>query len=181
MWTPDVYEGAPTPFTAFMASAVKAGRVRGVRPRRGRGVRPAGRAHQVHQVLWYMAVLTMVGGNVVALAQRSVKRMLAYSSIAHAGYLTVALVTSTAQGSSAIVFYLFAYTLATVGAFAVLQALGGTAGGADRIDAWAGLFAARPRLALAMAVFMLALLGFPLAGAWGSSASGTWCRRPSAP
>jgi NADH-quinone oxidoreductase subunit N len=109
----------------------------------------------------------MVGGNVVALGQKNVKRMLAYSSIAHAGYLLVALVTNTGQGAAAIVFYLFAYTLATVGAFAVLEALGGGAGGADRLESWSGLFSVRPRLAVAMAVFMLALLGFPLAGGMG--------------
>ena len=165
MWTPDVYEGAPTPVTAFMAAAVKAGAFAAFARVFLEAFGPA--AGRWHQVLWYLAVLTMVGGNVVALAQRNVKRMLAYSSIAHAGYLTVALVTNTGQGSSAIVFYLFAYTLATVGAFAVLEALGGSAAGADRVDAWSGLYAARPRLAIAMAVFLLALLGFPLAGGMG--------------
>jgi NADH-quinone oxidoreductase subunit N len=165
MWTPDVYEGAPTPITAFMASAVKAGAFAAFARVFLEAFGPA--AGRWHQVLWYLAVLTMVGGNVVALAQRNVKRMLAYSSIAHAGYLTVALVTNTAQGSSAIVFYLFAYTLATVGAFAVLEALGGSDAGADRLDAWSGLFSVRPRLAVAMAVFLLALLGFPIAGGMG--------------
>jgi NADH-quinone oxidoreductase subunit N len=165
MWTPDVYEGAPTAITAFMASAVKAGAFAAFARVFLEAFGPA--AGRWHPVLWYLAVLTMVGGNVVALAQRNVKRMLAYSSIAHAGYLTVALVTNTAQGSSAIVFYLFAYTLATVGAFAVLEALGGSAAGADRLDAWSGLFSVRPRLAVAMAVFLLALLGFPIAGGLG--------------
>ena len=165
MWTPDVYEGAPTPFTAFMAAAVKAGAFAAFARVFLEAFSPA--AGRWHAVLWWVAAITMVGGNVVALAQKNVKRMLAYSSVAHAGYLLVALVTNTGQGAAAIVFYLFAYTLATVGAFAVLDALGGGTGGADRIEAWSGLFSARPRLAVAMAVFMLALLGFPLAGGMG--------------
>jgi NADH-quinone oxidoreductase subunit N len=165
MWTPDVYEGAPTPITAFMAAAVKAGAFAAFARVFLEAFGPA--ADRWHVVLWWVAAVTMVGGNVVALAQRNVKRMLAYSSIAHAGYLLVALVSNTGRGASAIVFYLFAYTLATVGAFAVIEAVGGSTAGANDIDRWSGLFSVRPRLAVAMAVFMLALLGFPLAGGMG--------------
>jgi NADH-quinone oxidoreductase subunit N len=165
MWTPDVYEGAPTPFTAFMAAAVKAGGFAAFARVFLEAFGPV--AERWHPVLWWIAAVTMVGGNVVALAQRNVKRMLAYSSIAHAGYLLVALVSNTGRGASAIVFYLFAYTLATVGAFAVVEAVGGSNAGAPDIDRWSGLFSVRPRLAAAMAVFMLALLGFPLAGGMG--------------
>jgi len=164
MWTPDVYEGAPTPFTAFMAAAVKAAAFAALARVFLQGL--GGVVERWHTILWYIAVVTMFGGNLVALAQRSVKRMLAYSSIAHAGYLLVAVVTNSALGSSAIVFYLAAYTLATVGAFAVVQTLGGTPAG-DAIERWNGLFRLRPRLAVAMAVFMLALLGFPIAGGMG--------------
>lgn len=164
MWTPDVYEGAPTPYTAFMAAAVKAAAFAALARVLIEGM--GGVVERWHLVLWWIAVLTMFGGNLVALAQKSVKRMLAYSSIAHAGYLLVAVVSNSALGSSALVFYLAAYTLATVGAFAVLQALGGTAQG-DALERWNGLFRVRPHLAIAMAVFMLALLGFPIAGGMG--------------
>ena len=165
MWTPDVYDGAPTPFTAFMAVAVKAAAFAAfarVFLEAFGGVGP-----RWHPVVWWIAVLTMVGGNLVALAQRDVKRILAYSSIAHAGYLLVAIATRTGRSATAVPFYLLAYTLATVGAFAVIQAV---AGGAERgvdLARFRGLFAARPWLAAAMAVFMLALLGFPLAGGMG--------------
>ncbi len=165
MWTPDVYEGAPTPFTAFMAAAVKAGAFAAFARVFLEAFSPV--AERWHPVLWWVAVVTMVGGNLVALAQRNVKRMLAYSSVAHAGYLLVALATNSGRGASAIVFYLLAYTLATVGAFAVVEAVGGSTAGAQDMDRWSGLFSARPRLAAAMAVFMLALLGFPLAGGMG--------------
>jgi NADH-quinone oxidoreductase subunit N len=109
----------------------------------------------------------MIVGNVVALAQRNIKRLLAYSSIAHAGYILVALVVGTKLGSSAFMFYLFAYTMATLGAFGVIVALG--APGEDRmgVEEYAGLWTVRPGLAGAMAVFMLALLGFPIFGGIG--------------
>lgn len=166
MWTPDVYEGAPTPYTAFMATAVKAAAFAALARVLLEGLGGVGVVERWHGVLWWIAVATMFGANLVALAQRNVKRMLAYSSIAHAGYLLVAVVSNSALGSSAIVFYLTAYTLATVGAFAVVQTLGGTAQG-DALQRWDGLFRIRPYLAVAMAVFMLALLGFPLAGGMG--------------
>jgi NADH-quinone oxidoreductase subunit N len=109
----------------------------------------------------------MVVGNLVALAQRNIKRLLAYSSIAHAGYILVAVVVGTKLGSSAFLFYLFAYTMATLGAFAVIVALGTR--GEDRmgVEEYAGLWSVRPGLAVAMAVFMLALLGFPIFGGIG--------------
>ncbi|MDF1501461.1 NADH-quinone oxidoreductase subunit N [Roseisolibacter sp. H3M3-2] len=165
MWTPDVYDGAPTPFTAFMAAAVKAAAFASFARVFMEGFGPV--FVRWHSVLWWLAALTMVLGNLIALSQRNLKRMLAYSSIAHAGYLLVALVTNTTEGAAAMVFYLFAYTLATVGAFAVVMAL---AEGAERpqdVREWSGLFSVRPLLAIAMAVFMLALLGFPLAGGMG--------------
>jgi NADH-quinone oxidoreductase subunit N len=168
MWTPDVYEGAPTPYTAYMAAAVKAGAFAAfVRvwleafPLLPQTDAPMALA------LWYLAVVTMVVGNVVALAQRNIKRMLAYSSIAHAGYLLVAIVAGTPIGASAFLFYLVAYTLATMGAFAVVMAVSTPGEGRQQISDYAGLWRERPWLALAMAVFMLALLGFPLFGGIG--------------
>jgi NADH-quinone oxidoreductase subunit N len=120
-----------------------------------------------HLPVWWLAVITMVVGNLVALAQRNIKRLLAYSSIAHAGFILVAMVVGTRLGSSAFMFYLFAYTMATLGAFAVIVALGTS--GEDRmgVEEYAGLWSVRPGLAVAMAVFMLALLGFPIFGGIG--------------
>jgi NADH-quinone oxidoreductase subunit N len=168
MWTPDVYEGAPTPYTAYMAAAVKAGAFAAfVRVwLEAFPLLPQTDASMA-MALWYLAVVTMVVGNVVALAQRNIKRMLAYSSIAHAGYLLVAIVVSTPVGASAFLFYLVAYTLATMGAFAVVMAVSSRGEGRQQISDYAGLWQERPWLAIAMAVFMLALLGFPLFGGIG--------------
>jgi NADH-quinone oxidoreductase subunit N len=120
-----------------------------------------------HQPIWWLAAITMIAGNLIALAQRNIKRLLAYSSIAHAGYILVAMTVGTALGSSAFMFYLFAYTMATLGAFAVIVALGQS--GEDRmgVESYDGLWTVRPGLAAAMAVFMLALLGFPVFGGIG--------------
>ncbi len=159
MWTPDVYDGAPTPVTGFMATAVKAAAFAAL-------IRVLLEAFSdVHAlwgpVIWWLAAVTMVVGNLVALAQRSVKRMLAYSSIAHAGYLLTALVADSMAGAAAFLFYLLFYTLMTMGAFAIL-ALKGRGGERDvMVDDLAGLGEAHPWLALAMAVCMLSLLGFP--------------------
>jgi len=106
-------------------------------------------------------VITMVGGNLFALAQRSLKRMLAYSSVAHAGYLLVAVTSGTSAGTSAFLVYVVAYTLMSVGAFAVLSAKGRGGESDVTIDDLAGLAARRPWLAFAMSVCMLSLLGFP--------------------
>jgi NADH-quinone oxidoreductase subunit N len=113
------------------------------------------------EIVWWLAVITMVGGNFVALAQRSLKRMLAYSSIAHAGYLLVAVAAGNAAGRSAFVVYLAAYTLMTIGAFAVLAAKGRRGESDVLIDDLAGLAERRPWLAFTLAVSMLSLLGFP--------------------
>ncbi len=165
MWAPDVYEGAPTPITAYMAAAVKAAAFAAFF-RLWLEAFPELLATW-HLPVWWLAVITMVVGNLVALAQRNIKRLLAYSSIAHAGYILVALVVGTRLGSSAFMFYLFAYTMATLGAFAVIVALGTS--GEDRmgVEEYAGLWSVRPGLAVAMAVFMLALLGFPIFGGIG--------------
>jgi len=165
MWTPDVYEGAPTPITAYMAAAVKAAAFAALF-RVWREAFP-GAIASWHLALWWLAVLTMVVGNIVALAQKNIKRMLAYSSIAHAGYLLVAVVANSQLGSAAFLFYVLAYTLATMGAFGVVIAVGEPGERHQQLSDFAGLWTVRPWLAAAMAVFMLALLGFPIAGGMG--------------
>jgi NADH-quinone oxidoreductase subunit N len=165
MWAPDAYEGAPTPITAYMAAAVK-GAAFAAFFRLWLEAFPT-LLSVWHQGVWWLAVVTMVVGNLVALAQRNIKRLLAYSSIAHAGYILVAVVVGTSLGSSAFMFYLFAYTIATLGAFAVIVALGRSGEDNMGVEEYAGLWTVRPGLAVAMAVFMLALLGFPIFGGIG--------------
>jgi NADH-quinone oxidoreductase subunit N len=165
MWAPDVYEGAPTPITAYMAAAVKAAAFAAFF-RLWLEAFP-NVITSWHMPIWWLSVVTMVVGNLVALAQRNIKRLLAYSSIAHAGYILVALVVGTSLGSSAFMFYLFAYTIATLGAFAVIVALGTSGEDQMGVEEYAGLWSVRPGLAVAMAVFMLALLGFPVFGGIG--------------
>jgi NADH-quinone oxidoreductase subunit N len=177
MWTPDVYEGAPTSVTAFMSVGAKAA-----------GFAALGRvalyAFGSQQDAWWwvlaaLAALTMTLGNLAALRQTSVKRMLAYSSIAHAGYVLVGLTAGNALGTSAVLFYLLAYAFMNVGAFALLIAAarfdrlpaGAEPGGpqpGESLEAFAGLAARKPGLAAAMALFMLSLAGVPpLAGFMG--------------
>ncbi len=159
MWAPDVYDGAPTPVTAFMAAAVKAAGFAALVRVLLQGFEPATAVWS--EAVWWLAVATMIVGNLVALSQRQLKRMLAYSSIGHAGYLLVAVASGTTVGVSAFLFYAFAYTLMTVGAFAILSTVGERSGRELRIEDLAGLAARRPGIAFATAVFMLSLLGFP--------------------
>ena len=165
MWAPDVYDGAPTPITAFMAATVKAAAF-------ATFLRVwyeafflafSGWAHAV----WWLAAVTMLVGNVIALSQRNIKRMLAYSSIVHSGYLLVAIVASSAFASTAFTFYVFAYTLATFGAFAIVATLQGDGRREALIADYEGLWHVRPWLAVGMAVCLLALMGFPVFGGVG--------------
>ncbi|HJU73014.1 MAG TPA: NADH-quinone oxidoreductase subunit N [Gemmatimonadaceae bacterium] len=165
MWTPDVYEGAPMPITGYMAAAVKAGAFAALL-RVWLEAFPIAYA-QWHAAVWWLAALTMIVGNVVALQQRNLKRMLAYSSIAHTGFLLVALATGTAQASTAFLFYLLAYTLATMGAFTVLIALADRGDTKVTLNDIAGLWYTQPGLAVTLTIFMLALLGFPVFGGMG--------------
>ncbi|MBX6332420.1 MAG: NADH-quinone oxidoreductase subunit N, partial [Gemmatimonadaceae bacterium] len=165
MWVPDVYEGAPTPITAYMAAGVKAAAFAAFL-RVWHEAFPGATSAWLPVIGW-LAILTMVVGNLIALAQKSVKRMLAYSSIAHAGYLLVALAANSAEGASAFLFYLVAYTLATMGAFAVVMVVGEPGERHQQLADFGGLWNANPWLAGAMTVFMLALLGFPIAGGMG--------------
>jgi NADH-quinone oxidoreductase subunit N len=168
MWAPDVYEGAPTPVTAFMAAGVKAAAFAAFLRVwiEAFGTMGGSVAWWYTPVFW-LAVASMVVGNLVALAQRNIKRLLAYSSIAHAGYLLVALSTGTQLGSSAFLFYILAYTVATMGAFAVVVAVGRAGEPNLQVTDFSGLWTERPGFAVAMSIFMLALLGFPFFGGIG--------------
>jgi NADH-quinone oxidoreductase subunit N len=162
MWTPDAYDGAPTPVTSLMSTGVKAAafasfiRVFVI----GFGGAPQ---HWV-QIGFWIAVVTMAGANLIALTEGSLKRMLAYSSIAHAGYLLVALLSNSAEGAAAFLFYLLVYTLMTAGAFALLIANSREATGEERVslEDWTGFAREKPMLAGLFAIFLLSLAGFPL-------------------
>lgn len=159
MWAPDVYDGAPTPVTAFMAAGVKAAGFAAL----ARVLLTAfiSVAPVWQEALWWLAAVTMIAGNLVALAQRNIKRMLAYSSIAHAGYLLAALAPGTVVGAAALLFYGLAYTLMTLGAFTVLAGAGRDGERTLKVDDLAGLAERRPWVAAALTVFLLSLLGFP--------------------
>jgi NADH-quinone oxidoreductase subunit N len=159
VWTPDVYEGAPTPVTGFMSVGPKAA---------GFAVlfRVFISAFAVIQaswmdVMWVVAALTMILGNVVALVQPNIKRMLAYSSIAHAGYVVVAFAANTDAGISAGLFYLLAYSIMNLGAFAIVTALGRSEDKKVYLSDYAGLASKRPALAALLSVFLLSLAGVP--------------------
>jgi NADH-quinone oxidoreductase subunit N len=165
MWAPDVYDGAPSAITAYMAATVKAAAFAAF-------VRVWLEAFPFSSSLWHpalsgLAIATMIVGNAIGIVQRNLKRLLAYSSIGHAGYLLVAIAAGTVQGSSAMLFYLFVYTLATFGAFAVVVTLTHERQNAVMLDELAGLWSVRPWLALSMAILMLALMGFPVFGGAG--------------
>jgi NADH-quinone oxidoreductase subunit N len=159
MWVPDVYQGAPTPITAFISAGPKA----------------AGFAALLRvflfsfvtikvdwtTIVWIMAALTMTTGNIIAIAQSDIKRMLAYSSIAHAGYVLVALVAGGETGVSSALFYLLSYTFMNIGAFTVVILLGKKDQENTGLDDYSGLAARSPLLAILMSVFMFSLAGFP--------------------
>jgi NADH-quinone oxidoreductase subunit N len=159
MWAPDAYDGAPTPVTGFMATGVKAAAFLAL-------ARVLVEAFPASAALWQpvigvLAVATMLVGNLVALAQRSLKRMLAYSSVAHAGYLLVAVWPGTRLGSASVLLYLLAYGLTTLAAFGILSVLGRDGEREVGLDEIAGLGRTRPWLALGLTICMLSLLGFP--------------------
>jgi NADH-quinone oxidoreductase subunit N len=166
-WTPDVYQGAPTSVTAFMSVGAKAAGFSAL-------IRllmiSFGSAFTVDWqiAVSVLAVITMTGGNIAALAQKDVKRMLAYSSIAHAGYILVGVAAGTMSGVSGVLFYLMAYAFMNIGAFAVIAVIERRdAIGTDLSD-YAGLAAYKPLLALVMALFMFSLTGIPpFVGFWG--------------
>jgi NADH-quinone oxidoreductase subunit N len=162
VWTPDAYDGAPTPVTALMATGVKAAAFAAFI--RAFAVAFAGVYETWSVVVWWLAVLTMVVANVVALTQSSVKRMLAYSSIAHAGYLLVALVAANAYGAASVLFYLVVYTLMTAGAFGLVIAIGRGPTENVTVEDYAGFGWQQPVLGAVFSIFLLSLAGFPLTG-----------------
>ena len=159
MWTPDAYEGAPTVVTAFMSTAVKAAAFAAfvrvflstLEPLQGQWV----------PILSAVAVATMIGGAVLGVLQSNIKRMLAYSSIAHAGYLLLGIVSANSAGKAAILFYLLAYAVANLGALGIVALLGTAEHPHDQLRDFAGLWRSRPGLAGLMTVFLLSLGGFP--------------------
>jgi NADH-quinone oxidoreductase subunit N len=170
MWAPDAYEGAPTPVTGFMAAGVKAAAF-------GAIVRLLGGAFASPllvfdftgwaSVLAVLAALTMTLGNLAAVRQDNIKRLLAYSSISHAGYLLIGVVASglgVASAKPAVLFYLLSYTFTTLGAFGVVAWIGNRSDERLFIDDWAGLGTKRPAVALAMTIFLLSLGGVPPTG-----------------
>ncbi|HTS11364.1 MAG TPA: NADH-quinone oxidoreductase subunit N [Candidatus Limnocylindrales bacterium] len=162
VYAPDVYEGAPTPVTALLASAPKAATF--ALMLRIFYVSFGTASHLWFWAVWVSAVLTMCIGNFAALVQSNVKRMLAYSSIAHAGYILVAFIAFTNEGIAAVLFYLAAYALMKVGAFLVISHLGQRDEKRLDIHDYAGLGTRQPVLAACLSLFMLSLLGLPATG-----------------
>jgi NADH-quinone oxidoreductase subunit N len=159
MWTPDAYEGAPPAVTGFMSTGVKAAAfaafvrvfLSAFEPLRG----------SWSEVIWVLAAATMIVGTVAGVTQSSVKRMLAYSSIGHGGYLLLALVSGNDYGKGAVLFYLLTYAITNIGAFGVIALLDNAERPNDQVKDYAGLWNERPGLAALMTVFLLSLGGFP--------------------
>jgi len=163
MWTPDVYQGAPTPATAFMSSGAKGAALAALLRVVVTGV-PISRGDW-EVILWLIAALTMTVGNVVAIAQSNVKRMLAYSSIAHAGYLLIGVLAGSSLGQAGILFYLVVYTFMNLGAFGVISYFGASNKRENlNLEDYRGLGYKYPFASLAMAVFMFSLAGVPPTG-----------------
>ena len=159
MWSPDAYEGAPAVVTGFMSTGVKAAAVAAFVRVFLSALEPM--IAEWAPVLWVIAAATMILGTVVGVAQTSLKRMLAYSSIAHGGYLMAGLVAGNDVGKAAILFYLAAYALTNLGAFGVIALLGTRERANDDLRDYAGLFKSHPALAVLMTFFLLSLGGFP--------------------
>ncbi len=165
-WVPDVYQGAPTPVVAFMAAATKAAAAAALLRIIYTSVHTLG--WELNILIWTVAIASMVVGTVVALAQTDIKRMFAYSWIAHAGFILVAVAGFSDEALSALPFYVLTYGLASVGAFAVMtqvrerEADGTVAAEAPRLGQWTGLGSRSPFLAGAMALFLMSLAGIPL-------------------
>jgi NADH-quinone oxidoreductase subunit N len=163
MWAPDVYEGAPTSVTALIATGSKAAAFAALI----RVLTVALKAAQPDWsvLLWAVAAVTMTAGNVIAIAQSNLKRMLAYSSIAHVGYMLVGLVAGGVAGAGAVLFYLLAYTFTTAGAFGAILLVERSDGEAVEVGDYAGLARRNPVLAATLGLFLLSLVGVPpLAG-----------------
>lgn len=159
-WAPDVYQGSPTAVTAFMAAATKVAAFGAML--RIFYVAFAGDVWQWRPMLTAIALITMVFGSLVAISQRDVKRMLAYSSIAHAGFLLSGVIALNKSGLDATIFYLFAYGITTVGAFAIVSLINDASGEVTDLNRWAGLGKRSPWIAIAFSFLLLAFAGIPL-------------------
>jgi len=159
MWTPDVYEGAPTPMTAFMSAGPKAAGFAAFM-RVALMAFPTLKADW-SDLLWVLAVLTMTVGNLIALNQDNIKRMLAYSSIAHAGYALVGFTAGNPEGTAGILFYMLSYAFMNIGAFAIIILVGKKGEANNNVMDYAGFGTKHPVLALAMAIFLFSLAGMP--------------------
>jgi NADH-quinone oxidoreductase subunit N len=165
-WTPDVYQGAPTPITGFMAACTKVAAFGALL--RIAYVALPGVRWDWQPAIWVVAALTMLLGSVVAIVQADIKRMLAYSSIAHAGFILTGVLAMDAKGVSGVLFYLGAYGFTTIGAFALVTLVrsstpeGGVGGEATHLSQWAGLGKRSPLLAGVFTLFLLAFAGIPL-------------------
>ena len=159
-WIPDVYEGAPTPVTALMASCTKVAAFGAIM--RVLYIAFTTTRWDWRPVIWAVAVITMAVGAILGLTQTDVKRMLAYSSIAHAGFILVGLIALDRQGVSSTMFYLLTYGFTTIGAFAVVTLVRDSEGEATHLSQWSGLARRSPWLAAVFTLFLLALAGIPL-------------------
>jgi NADH-quinone oxidoreductase subunit N len=159
MWTPDVYQGAPIPVTAFMSVGTKAAAFAMIVRVFAGGLPHL--APEWQALLAFVAATSMVVGNVMAIAQSSLKRLLAYSGVAQAGYILIGVIAGGQSGLAAVLYYLFVYMFMNFGAFAVITLLAGPEGDRDRIDDLEGLAKRSPLMAVLMSVFMLSLAGFP--------------------
>ncbi len=159
-WTPDVYQGAPTPITGFMAAATKVAAF--VAMLRIFYTVFDGNVWQWQPILTGVAIVTMVVGSVVAIAQRDVKRMLAYSSIAHAGFLLTGVIAFNKPGLESSLFYLFVYGVATIGAFGIISLIQDSQGEVTDLNRWAGLGKRSPVIASLFTLFLLSFAGIPL-------------------
>ena len=159
MWTPDVYQGAPLPVTAFMSVGTKAAAFAMI-VRVFEGGLPH-LAPEWQTLLAFVAATSMIVGNLMAIAQSSLKRLLAYSGVAQAGYILIGVIAGGQNGLSAVLYYLFVYMFMNFGAFAVITLLAGPEGDRDRFSDLEGLAKRNPVMAILMTVFMFSLAGFP--------------------
>jgi NADH-quinone oxidoreductase subunit N len=160
VWTPDVYEGAPTPITAFMSAGPKAAGF-AIFMRVFLTALPVATG-EWSALLWISAVLTMTLGNVVAIVQSNIKRMLAYSSVAHAGYILVAFVARNENGIAAVLFYILAYAVMNIGAFTVVALMAKAGEQHVKIEDYSGMGFKQPLLSASLSIFLLSLAGIPL-------------------
>lgn len=159
-WVPDVYQGAPTPVTGFMAATVKVAAFGALL--RILYVAFGGVRWDWEPIVWVIAIITMLLGAIVALVQGDIKRMLAYSSIAQAGFMLIGVAAASPAGLASTIFYVIAYGFTTIGAFAVIAMVRNAGGEATNISAWSGIGRKSPVVATAFAIFMLGLAGIPL-------------------